>query len=82
MRAEITQQDEGYSAVFERRMAHSADEVWRMLTENSRLQKWFDELRIGKAGKGGHLVFDMGEGQTEELEITDYVEGHIFAIGW
>ncbi|WP_422123828.1 SRPBCC domain-containing protein [Planococcus sp. X10-3] len=82
MRAEITQQDEGYIAVFERGLAHDTDSVWNMLSDNSRLQQWFDELRMGKAAKGGHLIFDMGDGQTEELEITDYEEGRVLAFEW
>ncbi|WP_379081962.1 SRPBCC family protein [Metaplanococcus flavidus] len=54
MRAEITQQDEGYKAVFERTLDHNTDSVWNMLTDNSRLAQWFDELRIGEAEKMGN----------------------------
>ena len=82
MRAELTRQDKGYKAVFERRLEHGADEVWSMLTDHSRLQQWCDELRMGRAGKGGKLIFDMGNGKTEELEITDYEEGHVLAFQW
>lgn len=82
MRAEITQQAEGYRAVFERNLAHSSAEVWEMLTDNSRLKQWFEELQIGKSGQGGHLIFDMGDGAAEELEITEYEEGRILAFDW
>lgn len=82
MRAEITQQDEGYQAVFERQSAHQTDEVWSMLANNSKLKKWFDELHIAEPGKGGKLIFDMGNGTTEELGITDYEEGHVLAFEW
>lgn len=82
MRAEITQVDEGYKAVFEREMEHGAGEVWSMLTDNSRLKQWFDELHIAGKGKGGKLVFDMGDGNSENLAITDYEEGKVFAFEW
>ena len=82
MRAEITKQEIGYKAVFERGLAHGTDEVWAILADNSRLKLWFDELRILETGKGGKIVFDMGEGNIEELAITDYEEGRVLAFEW
>lgn len=82
MRAEITQQNEGYLAVFERNLAHSPKNVWNMLSDNSRLKQWFEELQISKSGKGGHFIFDMGDGAFEELKITEYEEGRILAFEW
>lgn len=82
MRAEITRQTEGYLAEFERNLTHSPINVWNMLNDNSRLKQWFEELQIGKSGKGGHLLFDMGDGAVEELRITDYEEGRILAFEW
>ena len=82
MRAELTQQDKGYKAVFERQLEHGNVKVWSMLTDNSKLQQWFEELRMGETGKGGKLIFDMGDGKTEELEITDYEEARILAFQW
>lgn len=82
MRAELTQQEQGYRAVFERRLEHGTGEIWSMLTDNSRLQQWFDELRMGETGKGGKLIFDSGNGAAEELEITDYEEGRVLAFQW
>lgn len=82
MRAEITQLDEGYKAVFERQFEHGAAEVWSMLVDNAWLQQWFDELRMRESGKGGNMIFDMGNGETEELAITDFEEGRILAFEW
>lgn len=82
MRAEITQLHEGYKAVFERQLEHGAAEVWSMLADNTRLQEWFDELRMGQSGTGGKMIFDMGNGESEELAITDFDEGHILAFEW
>ncbi len=82
MIAEIKQQEEGYTALFERQLSHSSDVVWSMLADNNRLKKWFDELQIAESGKGGKLVFDMGDGSIDELAITDYVEGRVFAFEW
>ncbi|WP_372869016.1 SRPBCC domain-containing protein [Planomicrobium okeanokoites] len=82
MRAEITQMAKGYKAVFERELAYGSDKVWSMLADNSRLKLWFDELRIAEAGEDGKMVFDMGEGNNEELAITDYEEGRVLAFEW
>lgn len=82
MRAEITQQAKGYKAVYERELAHGSDKVWGMLADNSRLKLWFDELRIAVPGEGGKLVFDMGDGNNEDLAITDYEEGRVLAFEW
>ena len=82
MRAEITQLEKGYKAVFERRPAHGSDKVWSILADNSRLKQWFAELQIAERGEGGKLVFDMGDGGTEDLAITDYEEGRVLAFEW
>ncbi|WP_033543114.1 SRPBCC domain-containing protein [Planococcus sp. CAU13] len=82
MRAEITQLDRGYKAVFVRQPAHGTKEVWSMLTDNDKLAGWFDELRMDEARKGGHLIFDMGDGNKEQLVITDYEEGRVLAFEW
>lgn len=82
MRAEVTQLDAGYKAVFDRVLNHGTEDVWNMLTDNEMLQQWFDELRLGRSGKGGKMIFDMGNGETEELEITDFEEGRVLAFEW
>lgn len=82
MRAELTQQDEGYKAAFERRMEHAMADVWNMLADNNKLRQWFDELHISETGKGGKLIFDMGDGSIEELQIIDYEEGRVLAFEW
>src|SRR5690606_20231467 len=82
MRAEILQQDKGYTTVFDRELAHEEAAVWSMLTDNEKLAQWFDELRIAESGKGGRLIFDMGDGITEDLAITDYEEGRVLAFEW
>lgn len=82
MRAEVLRQEQGYTAYFERKLAHDGEAVWNMLADNEKLAQWFDELRIGEAGKGGKMLFDMGEGNTEELPITDFEEGRVLAFEW
>ncbi|RLQ86614.1 SRPBCC domain-containing protein [Planomicrobium sp. Y74] len=82
MRAEITQLEKGYKALFERQLAQETDKVWNMLADNSLLKQWFAELQIAEPGKGGKLVFDMGDGSIEELAITDYEEGRVLAFEW
>lgn len=82
MRAEITQLDKGYKAVFERESAHGPEEVWKMLSDNRSLKQWFDELQMAEPVKGGKMLFDMGDGTVEELAITDFEEGRVLAFQW
>lgn len=82
MRAEITKVDNGYIATFERHFLQDIDLVWKMLSDNEKLQLWFPELRIEKLGEGGFLSFNMGDGTYENMAVTDYQEGKVLAFEW
>lgn len=82
MRAEITQQDQGYEAAFERLLPFKAEQVWAMLVDNEKLHQWFSELEITDLRKGGSLTFDMGDGNSENLAIVDFEEGKVLAFNW
>ena len=41
MEATFTKQGERYVLSLERRLAHSAEKVWRVLTERDLLKQWF-----------------------------------------
>ncbi|MGK7376238.1 SRPBCC family protein [Planococcus sp. 1R117A] len=82
MRAEIIRNEQGYTATFERQLQQESDQVWAMLTENSKLQQWFAELTIEDLQKGGNITFDMGDGTFENMAILDYEEGKSIAFEW
>lgn len=82
MKAEIIQTEQGYTAEFIRHLAHPIQQVWAMLTENDKLQQWFDELTIEDLRKGGSISFNMGDGNFERMEILEYEEGKLLAFEW
>ncbi|WP_203246405.1 SRPBCC family protein [Sporosarcina beigongshangi] len=82
MIATIEQYEQGYVACSERHIKHSAQEVWAMLTDNAKLDKWFEELRVGELREGGFMKFDMSEGKFEELEILAYAVHAILEFDW
>lgn len=82
MRAEITQADQGYTAKFIRQLAHPVEKVWAMLTENDKLQQWFEELKIEDLKKGGTISFNMGDEEFKKMEILEYEEGELLGFEW
>ena len=82
MVAEITRTQQGYKAVFDRKLAHEPEQVWQMLTDNQKIQRWFSGLQIEEPGKGGYLTFDMGHGNFEKMAITDYEERERLGFEW
>ncbi|QCJ40651.1 SRPBCC family protein [Bacillus sp. S3] len=71
-----------YRAHFERRLQHNVEEVWAWLTENEKLAKWFNELRVGDLSEGGFMRFDMQDGTFEELAITELKLYSVFQFSW
>lgn len=82
MIATIEQHEQGYVACSERHIKHSVQEVWAMLTDNAKLDKWFQELRVGELREGGFMKFDMSEGKFEQLEITAYAVHSVLEFDW
>ena len=82
MLAILESNEPNYIATFERHYEHSVDDVWAMLTENDKLQTWFSELKVDELRKGGRLLFDMGNGNFEEMIITDYSDHAVFEYTW
>ncbi|MFF2092312.1 SRPBCC family protein [Paenibacillus sp. NPDC058174] len=82
MLANIQQVENGYTARFERKLNHSAEEVWAWLTENDKLAEWFAELRIDELRAGGAVKFDMGDGQFVEMEIFVCEPHSILEYAW
>lgn len=82
MIAEIQRLEQGYIACSERHIEHSVTDVWAMLTDNEKLEKWFQELRVGELCEGGFMEFDMSEGKFEQLEILEYKALAVLAFDW
>ncbi|WP_010676679.1 SRPBCC family protein [Bacillus timonensis] len=82
MLATLTKSEPDYIATFERHYPHSIDEVWAMLTDNDKLPTWFPELKIDELRKGGHILFDMGNGTFEKMTITDYHDRSALEFTW
>ena len=82
MIAEIKLTEKGLLAKSERRLNHTVEEVWAMLTDNDLLKKWFQELQVGDLREGGFMKFDMSEGVYEKLEITELKTLSVLEFDW
>lgn len=82
MRAEVVQEEQGYTATFIRDMPDDSESVWAMLTDNSKLKQWFPELEVERLQEGGKILFDMGDGSFEKMEIVEFQEGQLLAYEW
>ncbi|MDQ0271434.1 SRPBCC family protein [Cytobacillus purgationiresistens] len=82
MIAEIQKAGNEYIARFERRLEHSVEQVWSMLTNNEQLSKWFAELSVEDLREGGFIKFDMGDGSYEKMEILTLKEHSVLEYTW
>ena len=82
MTATIRQFEDKVIAEFERDFPYKIDLVWRMLTENHYLQKWFAELSVESLEEGGKILFDMRDGTFEEMTITSLSEPNVLEYTW
>ncbi|MCC3356074.1 SRPBCC family protein [Bacillus sp. REN16] len=82
MLATLTKNEPNYIATFERHYPHSIDEVWAMLTDNDKLPTWFAELKVDELRNGGRYLFDMGNGNFEEMTITDFSDRSVLEFTW
>ena len=65
MDASLAKDGPRYKVQFERRLAHSPEEVWRVLTERELLRKWFPCDVVGEWRVGAKLRFVFKEGEVE-----------------
>ncbi|MEW9677290.1 SRPBCC family protein [Lentibacillus sp. L22] len=70
------------TATYQRLLQHDPEEVWAYLTENNKLQQWFPELEIQTLQNGGEILFNLGDGSYEHMQITEAVTNRIFAFEW
>lgn len=82
MIAKITQTEKGYLAHMERHMNHNCENIWAMLTDNTQLAKWFDELRAGELYDGGYMKFYVKDVMDEKLVITEFKTLSVLAFDW
>ena len=82
MLAEITRNEKGYFAHFERQLNHTKESVWSMLTDNDQLEKWFEELRVGELRNGGFMKFYIEDVMDEKLEITEVKRFSVLEFDW
>jgi uncharacterized protein YndB with AHSA1/START domain len=82
MLAVLQQNESGYTARFERHLKHSVEKVWSYLTENDKLAKWFNELRVDDLREGGVIKFDMQDGTFIDLEILELKTFSVLEYIW
>lgn len=82
MLASIQKLDEGYLAEFERLLTQSVEEVWSMLTVNEKLVQWFPELEVKDLQASGTVKFNMPDGSTIDMTITDFKMLSILEYTW
>ncbi|MEK3889078.1 SRPBCC family protein [Bacillus sp. FSL K6-3431] len=82
MIATLNRVENGYIAKYERHLKHSVEQVWAMLTENEKLEKWFSELRVDDLSVGGLIKFDMQDGTFEEMKIIELEMTSILEFTW
>lgn len=56
--------------------------VWELLTTDKGLASWFPELRMGKLGDEGYLLFQMTETEQIKMPIIVYNDLEIIGFDW
>ncbi|MDJ1477948.1 SRPBCC family protein [Bacillus sp. LS15-K4] len=82
MLAEIDKQDNEYVVQFDRHFSYSIEEVWSVLTENSKLKKWMSNLQIESLKTGGIIKFDMMDGSFINIDILEYQVNAVLEFTW
>lgn len=71
MLAVIDKQNNEYVVQFDRHFSYSIEEVWSVLTENSKLKKWMSNLQIESLKTDGVIKFDMMDGSFINIDIIE-----------
>ncbi len=82
MIADIKKDNEGILVKWERKTNQPVEAVWAMLSDNNKLEKWFDELRAGDLRKGGFMKFYIPDVMDEKLEIMDFKPNSVLEFDW
>ena len=79
MDASLTKDGRQYTLQFERRLAHSPEKVWRVLTERELLKQWFPCDVDGEWQVGALLRFNFLHGEGDNLPEED-LRGEVLAV--
>lgn len=82
MIAEIEKVTDGYIVKFERQFPYTIEEVWSVLTENSKLKKWMSNLQIESLKTGGIIKFDMMDGSFINIDILECQVNSVLEFTW
>lgn len=82
MIAEIRKLTDGYIVKFERQFPYTAEEVWSVLTENSKLKKWMPNLQIESLKTAGIIKFDMMDGSFINIDILECQLNSVLEFTW
>ena len=82
MIAEIGKLTGGYIVKFEREFPYTVEEVWSVLTENSKLKKWMSNLQIESLKTGGIIKFDMMNGSFINIDILECQVNSVLEFTW
>ncbi len=79
MDASLTKTGPRYTLGLERRLAHSPEKVWRVLTERDFLNQWFPCDVEGEWKVGSELRFNFLHGEGEGLPEED-LRGEVLVL--
>lgn len=84
MLAEIEKSESVYIAIFNRHLHHTVEDVWTVLMEKDKLEKWFSNLQVTDLQKGGTIKFNMndGSGNYIDMKITDFEKFSVLEYEW
>ncbi len=82
MIAEIQKVTDGYIVKFERQFPYKIEEVWSVLTENSKLKKWMSNLQIESLKTSGVIKFDMMDGSFINIDILECQINKVLEFTW
>ena len=72
---------DGYIVKFECQFPYTIEEVWSVLTENSK-QKWMSNLQIESLKTGGIIKFDMMDGSFINIDILECQVNSVLEFTW
>ncbi|KKZ92964.1 hypothetical protein B4147_2200 [Bacillus wiedmannii] len=82
MIAEIQKVTDGYIVKFERQFPYKIEEVWSVLTENSKLKKWMSNLQIESLKTNGVIKFDIMDGSFINIDILECQVNAVLEFTW
>ena len=78
----LTATGDDWKLTFTRRFNHPADKVWRAVTEEEHLVKWFPQKIKGEWKAGAPLRFEMDGGDGFDGEVVQFDPPSVVEIMW